>query len=239
MNESAALLELQTTDVEIMRATKRLEDLPEKKAILEARAKQREIANMQAKASMLVRKLESELKARQDEIATLTEKLGEEQAKVMATADHRQVQAITREMDGLRRRVDKLEMESLQYMERIDKAKAQVDTIAEALQTIADKESELIEHYKAVGGQIQGEISQLEARRKSIEAHVSADLLSRYEAARANKGGIGVGKLENDTCTACRMSLPAQRVKALHEGEDVGVCPECRRLIVVRTGDEE
>lgn len=234
MNEAAALLELQGIDVEILRANKRLDTLPEKQAILEVRAKQREIGQMRAKAEMLVRKLEAELKARQDEMTTLAEKIDGEQAKVMATTDHRQVQAITREMDGLRRRNDKLEMESLQYMERIDKANAQLGKIDEALAGLAGKEQTLIGQFKQVGGELQEEIARLESRRTSVAKGVGEKLLATYEYGRESKGGIGVGLLEESACTACRMALPAEKVRDLQAGPDVGLCPQCKRLIVVR-----
>lgn len=239
MNEPQALLELQDIDVEIMRANKRLETLPEKQAILGVRAKQREVATMRDKAQMLVHKLDAELKARQDEITMLAEKIGVEQAKIMETTDHRQVNALTREMDGLKRRVDKLEMESLQYMERLDKAKVQVKTIEDALGKFSEKEAELIEHYKTAGGALQKEIGRLESRRKAAAKNVSEELLKRYEAARVSKGGIGVGRLDGESCTACRMSLPAERVRDLSNGDDIGTCPQCRRIIVVRTGEPE
>ncbi len=239
MNSASALLELQSADVEILRANKRLEDLPEKRAILEVRAKQREVTELRGKAELLVHKLESDLKAHNDEIAMLNDKLASEQAKVDATSDHRQVAALTREMDGFRRRVDKLEMESMQLMERIEKAKGQIATIDEALTNIAAKEASLIESFQAAGGEIQLEIAKLERRRKTLGKKVGAELLAQYESIRASRGGIGVGRLEGSTCSACRMSLPAERVSQLQHGDDVGICPQCRRLIVVRTGEEE
>ena len=120
MTQASSLLELQALDLELLRSHKKLEELPEKHAILAARAKQREVTALQGKADLVVAKLQSDLKAHQDEIAMLTAKIDEEQAKVMATTDHRAVTSITREMDGLKRRRDKLEMESLQLMERIE-----------------------------------------------------------------------------------------------------------------------
>jgi predicted nucleic acid-binding Zn-ribbon protein len=239
MSESARLLELQAIDVDILRATKRLDELPEKRAILETRAKQREVGSMREKAQMLVTKLDSEIKARQDEISMLSEKIAAEQVKVMETSDHRAVQSITREMDGLKRRVDKLEMETLQYMERAEKARAQVATIDDALAKIAVRESELIERFRAVGGAVQDEIAALSARRTATAAQISPALLTRYDQAREAKGGVGVGRLVDGACTACRMGLPAARVSELLSGPDVGVCPECKRLIVVRGGDDE
>lgn len=238
MQESAALLELQGLDVEILRAKKRLEDLPEKTAILELRAKQREIHGMRQKADLLLRKLQTEIKARADETATLNEKLATEQQKVMQTTDHRAVQSITREMDGLRRRTDKLEMESLKYMERVEKAQAQVVTIDEALAKLAEREAGLVKRFQEVGGALQDEIAGLEKRRASLASKLPADLLGRYETARESKGGVGVGRLEGDTCSACRMGLPAERLRDLMNGPDIGMCPECRRLIVVRPGDD-
>ena len=237
MAEADALLQLQSIDLEVMRSKKRLDELPEKAAILAARAKQRQVTELKAKADMLVRKLEAELKARQDEISTLTAKIDAEQTKIMQTTDHRAVQSYTREMDGLRRRVDKLEMESLQYMERIDKAKTQVSTIDSALQDLAAKEAGLIERFKVVGGEIQSHIAKQEADRSTVAASISADILAKYETSRETKAGVGVGRLVKDSCTACHMSLPAERIRDLESGPDIGTCPQCRRLIVVRAED--
>jgi uncharacterized protein len=222
-----------------MRASKRLEELPEKRAILQSRAKQRQIAEMRQNAETLVRKLDAELRARQDEITSLDEKIAAEQTRLMETTDHRQVQMITREMDGLKRRVDKLEMESLKFMERSEKASGQVETIAQALEQHAENERALVDRFRTVGGELQTEIAGLEKGRAKIAKDVSPALLERYESSRASKGGIGVGELDGDTCTACRMSLPAERVRDLVAGPDVGTCPQCRRLIVVRTGGGE
>ena len=237
MAEADALLHLQSIDLEVLRSRKRLDELPEKAAILAARARQRQVQELKNKGDMLVRKLEAELKARQDETSTLSTKIEAEQTKIMQTTDHRAVQAITREMDGLRRRVDKLEMESLQYMERIEKAKTQVGTIDGALQELAAQEAELIERFKAVGGELQNQIAKLESERTSVAASISPEVLAKYEKARESKAGVGVGSLVKDTCTACHMSLPAERVRDLENGPDIGVCPQCRRLIVVRSQD--
>lgn len=237
MTEPGTLLALQSVDLELIRAAKRLDELPEKAAILATRAKRREVASMRDKAAMLVRKLEAEVKSRQDEIETLTAKIEGEQSKIMETSDHRQVQALTREMDGLKRRVDKLEMEEMQFLERVEKAESQVKTVDAALEAFAEKEAELVKHFKVVGGALQDEIAQMQAERSRLAKAMDPHLLAHYEEVRSSKGGVGVGRLDGDTCTACHMSLPAERIRDLNNGDDVGICPACRRLIVVRGGD--
>lgn len=238
MDQVDALLELQDLDLEILRAKKRLDELPEKHAILEVRAKQREVAALGQRAGLVVHKLESELKAHQDEISMLAEKIAGEQAKVMATTDHRQIQSLTREMDGLKRRSDKIEMESMQLMERIDKAKAQADKVDEALAGLKVKDDALVKRFQEVGGELKREIAAEESRRATLAKVVASDLLGRYETTRESRGGVGVGRLEGNACSACRMELPMERLAELKAGPEVGVCPQCRRLIVVRPGDK-
>ena len=235
MTQAASLLALQDLDVEIMRAKKRLEELPEKREILVIRAKIKDVSTLHGKADLLVKKLTADLKAHQDEIETLTEKITAEQAKVMATTDHRAVQSITREMDGLRRRKDKMEMESLQLMERIEKAQAQTGKIDEALTQLSERDASLCERFKAVGGALQHEIAAMEKKRTKTAAAITPSTVARYEQIRESRGGIGVGRLDGDACTACRMSLPAERILELEGGDDSSICPQCRRLIVVRS----
>jgi predicted nucleic acid-binding Zn-ribbon protein len=86
-----------------------------------------------------------------------------------------------------------------------------------------------------VGAALQSEIAEMEHSRHAAAAATGHDILTRYEAVRESKGDIGVGKLQGETCSACRMTLPAERVRQLSMGDDIGVCPQCRRLIVVRS----
>jgi predicted nucleic acid-binding Zn-ribbon protein len=238
MKEAASLLELQRLDLEIAHGKKRLEELPEKQSILVIRHKLRDVAVLRQKAGLLVGKLNADLKAHQDEIESLTVKIDAEQAKVMSTADHRAVATLTREMDGLRRRREKLEMESLGLMDRIEKATAQSVTIDSAIEQLTEKEAAAIAEYKSVGGALQAETAGLEAERIVLAGSVDAETLGRYEGLREGKGGVAVGRLDGDTCSACRMSLPAERISELTSGPDVATCPHCHRLIVVRVDGE-
>ncbi|NTW27937.1 MAG: hypothetical protein HGA39_01020 [Coriobacteriia bacterium] len=238
MTQAAALLDLQAVDLEILRNKKRLDELPEKQAILELRAKQREVMALHARAEVLLGKLQKDLKAHQDEVFMLSEKIKGEQAKVSASTDHRAITSMTREMDGLRRRRDKLEVEAIALMERVEKATGQIGTIDEALEQLKTKDAALVERYKTVGRAAQSEIAALEARRAALASSLPVELAERYEAVRASKGGVGVGRLEAGACSACRMLLPAQRVASLEAGDAIGVCPQCHRMIVVRSDHE-
>jgi predicted nucleic acid-binding Zn-ribbon protein len=123
-------------------------------------------------------------------------------------------------------------------MDRIEKATAQSVTIDSALEQLTEREGTAIAQYKSVGGALQNETAALEAKRLSVAEFLDADTLAEYESVRESKGGVAVGRLEGDTCSACRMSLPAERIRELTSGPDVAICPHCHRLIVVRVDGE-
>lgn len=235
MSEGSVLLRLQEADLEIRRSQRQLEELPVKKRILEIRHKIKEVETLKAKAEGLVLRLQRETAKNEDETAQVSSKLEAEQAKVMSgvVTNPKEVQHITREMDALRRRKDKLEMEDLELMERIEKARLQVGKVEVALQQLASQEHALTEEFKSAGGQLQSAIEELTSRRAVLAESIPADLLARYETLRESKGGMGAATLVGTACTACRVELPAERLEELRAQGGIVVCPACRRLLVI------
>lgn len=241
MHHARILLDLQTHDLEIRRAEKALDELPEKRAILELRHKAEDVRTLRAKAETLAHRHERAITATSDEIASVEGKIAHVQAVLDAgdVSNPKEVHNLAREMDALKRRKDKLENETLQTMERLEKARGQVATIESALEQLDQREAALIETFRAKGGDLQGRLERQRAERESLSALLDQDLRERYESARAAKGGVGAARLENSMCTACRVDLPRERVRELLSGPDIGVCPSCKRLLVVRgLGDE-
>lgn len=239
MDQGAALLDLQETDLSIVRSEKRLDEMPEKLAILETRKKIREVEGLRLQAEELVARLQRAIAKHEDECSSVTEKLESEQAKFMSgeIVNPKELTHISREMDALKRRLDKLEMEEMALMERVEKARAQVDKVDAALAQLAAKEVAVTGTFKAKGSELIAEIERMKAHREALLPTIEPDLLSRYESNRATKSGIGVGRLDGSKCTACHMELPAERVEDLRGGPEIGVCPGCKRLIVTGTGE--
>ncbi|MDY0088320.1 MAG: C4-type zinc ribbon domain-containing protein [Coriobacteriia bacterium] len=240
MGLPAILLALQECDLETRRASKELEEMPEKKAILKARHKAAEVRELRGRAEELARRLERSIAANNDEVASVEQKI----AAVQATLDSgqvtnpKEVHNLSREMDALKRREDKLDNDTLTLMERAEKAGEQLATIDAALETLADRESELITAYQHKGGEVQTRLEEQRAARSELAAALGGDMLARYEAAADAKGGIGAARLLEVACSACRVELPAERLEELKAGPDIGVCPNCRRLLVVRGTDD-
>lgn len=241
MDQGETLLSLQETDLETIRAEKRLDELPVKQSILAIRKKTRDVQVLKTKTGDLVAGFARAMSRNEDETAQIAEKFETEQAKVMSgeITNPKEIQHLTREMDSLRRRKEKLEMEDLDLMERAEKAAGQVAKVDAALEQLAAQEATLTAQFRTEGGELQTELEELAKGRTVLASKLGGELLGRYEALRAAKGGVGAALLKGHMCSACRMELPAQRIEELLAGPEIGVCPVCKRLLVVKPDQDE
>lgn len=236
METTRTLLQLQESDLSILRLSKELDDMPEKRAILTARAKIAEIARLKERTDTVLHHLDLGAKSIEDAIAGVKAKMDAEQARFESgeIVNVKELQAVSRELDSLRRRVEQLEDELLAQMQKREDGALQAAKIDAALEEGARREAELTARFKERGGDILARIEAEKRARAALAGALPEALYSRYEEVRKTHHGVGVGLLTGSMCGACRVGLPAGKVQALLDGPDIGTCPNCGRLIVVR-----
>jgi predicted nucleic acid-binding Zn-ribbon protein len=236
METVRTLLELQEKDLAILRLTKELDEMPEKRAILAARAKIAEIGKLKERTAGVLHHMDQAAGVIEDTIAGVKTKMESEQAKLLSghIANPKELQSVSMELDALRRRVDALEGELLVQMQKREDGAAQAAKIDAALGEGAKREAELTRQFKTRGGELLSRIDSEKSARAALAAALPAELIAKYEVVRETHHSMGVGALSGSMCGACRVSLPAGKVQALLEGPDVGTCPNCGRLLVVR-----
>jgi predicted nucleic acid-binding Zn-ribbon protein len=235
MDEARILLELQDLDLKVLRLNKRLDEMPEKRSILSLRAKLADVKNLLERSSAVGRVVDARLARLEDEAGAVTVKMEAEQAKLLSgqVKNPKELQAISMELDSLKRRRDALENDELAEMAKREDADAQETKVRAVLEAGARKEAELVADFKKQGSALVSEIEQLTARREALVGSLAAELVARYESIREVKHGIGVGVLDGHMCGACRVSLPNDQLERLASGPPIGTCPKCQRLIVV------
>jgi predicted nucleic acid-binding Zn-ribbon protein len=241
MDQATLLVTLQDTDLAVLRARKRLEEMPEKTAVLELRKRIRELDSLRVRMQAAWDAIDHTVKRHEDEAAILDAKIETEQAKLMSgqVTNPKEVQNISREMDSLRRHKDKLENGTLDEMEKRETADAQRRKVEAAIDVAKRNEAAALTTFQTTGADIQREIDRLAATRITVAREMESGLLARYEALRDMKHGIAVGVLRDETCSACRVELPSERVQALlDEGTPIATCPTCHRLLIVRAASD-
>jgi len=236
MHTARALIELQEHDLLILRLEKELEEMPEKRAILTARAKLAEIEKIRERTEAAIHAMDAVSKRIEDQIAVASDKMAAEQKKLESGEINsaKEVQAVSMELDALNRRVALLEGELLAEMQKRENGDAQLAKIDAALADGHRAESTMLDRFKDRGGELLTRIETARRERAALLDVLGAELGARYEALRLSHHGVAVATLDDAMCTGCRVTLPSVKVLRLNEGPDIGSCPGCGRILIVR-----
>lgn len=233
-HDIAILRKLQEADRKVVSAKKEFENLPHRKAILEVRTKKDEILKKkvqvqdmlddeEGKLASLVQE-DEQLEKKQDEISTeLTEVQG----------DYRAVTSKTRELDGVRKRREKVALELTRVEEQVNKINPVMKQIMTALSILEEKEKELVESFQKTGGSLRVVIAEGEKVRGELAGEVDPSILRVYEQTLERCGGVALAELVNDSCGACRTSFDSSRMSKIRSEAPLATCPACRRLLIV------
>lgn len=235
MDVSRILLELQARDLRLVRAHKRLDEMPEKRAILAARHKIAEIETLLAKTEKVGHVLDAALRKSEDESARISEKIDHEQAKLLSgeVTNPKELQNISKELASLVKQREHIDGEILAAMEKREAAQQQSDKIQAAIKVGRAKEAAMLADFQNKGAELLAEIEQLKKERQALSGKLPVDLREKYTSLLDTKHGIAVGVLEGRSCTACRIELPGERLQALMSGPAIALCPSCQRLLIV------
>ena len=228
------LFELQRIDLEIMRFTKELDELPQRAIIMAARDKKAEIQAKGEKVAELKRATMKRITRIDDEDASLAKKEAGVQAAIDAAhGDFRNVEARTKELAGIVRRRGTIAEDRAAIQAELDKIGAMEAQIALAVEEISAKEQQAIDSFQKQGGELKLAIAKLEAARGPVEAKVNDDLARAYDRIVARSGGVAIGVLDDSRCGVCRMPIESGRLIDLRSQAPLGICPACKRLLVI------
>jgi len=120
--------------------------------------------------------------------------------------------------------------------------------------------ADLDEEIKKSTALIEQQKKELEERRKSIEAEVSAkkaqirkleedeqsitpgldpEILFKFERIIRNKMGRGIVAIKGGVCMGCHMVLPVQFANNVHQGEETVFCPYCSRILFYEESEQD
>ena len=228
------LRRMQQIDLDLMKAKKKLEELPQRATILAARQKKRtieqkcdQVAEMRARAEGMAAKLEAE-----------DAELAEKQRRVQEAIDgslgnYRNVEAHTKELNGFAKRRNALEVELTRLGEELAKIEGVQSQVSQALAEVDKQEAAAIVSFQREGGALQAEIARMSADREGMSAELSPELRDTYNRTASRTGGVAVGLLTEGRCGVCRTVIDGGRLIDLKAEAPLGTCPHCKRLLVV------
>lgn len=233
-HDIATLRKLQEVDRKVVSAKKEFKELPHRKAILEVRAKKEEVLKRKVQVQDMLDDAEGKLAAFVQEDEQLSAKQDEiTETLAQVQGDYRAVTAHTRDLDGVRKRREKVSLELSRVEEEVNRINPVMKQIMQALSELDAKEQDLIASFQKVGGSLRSAIEEGEKARVALAEQVDKDLLKVYEKTRSSCGGVALAEVHEGACSACRNTFDSSRMSKIRSQAPLATCPVCRRLLIV------
>lgn len=192
-------------------------------------AKQAEIKH----SRMHYDRLDLDLKSREEHVAKYRVALN-------SAKTNKEYSAVLTQINTIKVDVSKFEDEMLALMTQIDNDQATVKEIQESIDTqtqqLTDVRKEIIQHHV----EIETELEALEEQRKEASQKVPAKarllfdrLADRYDGEVLAEVAYKNGRRTEQSCGGCFMSIPLESVNSLMTRDDILVCSNCGRLLVL------
>jgi uncharacterized protein len=233
--ELDALLALQATDHRVRKLQHLLDDLPEQQAYEAAAARVGELGREHEDVRVDLERASAEQRQLERETDILTERKDAETVRLYDGSVHnaREARSVEAEIETTKRRIAEHEDSLLEVLETVEGLESRLAELSAAQEASRQEAEQLSAARDESAKGLLAELGELQVTRDRQATGLPADLLRRYEEVAARAGGTGVGQLEGNACSACRIELSYADVGELLAGPPLATCPQCRRLLVV------
>ncbi len=227
-----ALYALQLVDTQIQRAKRAQAALDNGTSA--ATAAQTAHASAQARRGEW-QKLAGELKDSELKSAAVETKRKNYQGKLYqgTVTNPKELANIEKEIEALGRQQSDLDGRVLELMDEAEQAQAVLTVADEQARQADGHRAEVVASFRSRHQALDLELADLARQRLEAEPLVEDKAaLKRYDAIRVKQGGIGIARIEGNSCGGCRMTLSSTSIKAVKEGTQMQTCENCGRLLM-------
>ncbi len=230
------LLELQSIDTVVARLEHRRRSLPELAQIAERQAVRRRQGEDLIAANTVISDLELDLQKAEADLVPVRQRLERDQQRVGdgTVTDGKQLSALLDEIQHLRRRINALEDDELEVMERLEASTGLRDELAAARTAGEGELRALMAAREAQFTDIDAELATHRTQRAAIVGELPSELVMLYERIAAKSGGTGAAAILQRRCSGCQLPINAAELTRYRAAapDQVLRCEECDRILV-------
>lgn len=228
-----ALLALQRIDTSLDAIANRRARLPESTALAAASAALQAHRAAIAAAQQRAADAQAVIDGTEHDSEALTAKRTRLEGQLKTVIAPREAEALMHEIATINAQRSDLDDRELEALEQQAAAEEEAASLAAGESALVDAEAEATAALDAVVATLDGEQSDLRARRVEAAAAFDAGELQQYDSMRKRHDGVAIAVLDGLRCTGCHLDLSRAEVdqlKALPAGE-VADCPQCGRWL--------
>ncbi len=236
MNPWEQFLEVQRHDTALDQLEHRRASTPERAELASLPDEYASVDAQVAEAEEIRHGLTRDQRRLEDEIGSLKERRDQATAKLYdgSVTAPKELSALQDDIASIDRRISTLEDQILEIMEQAEPVDADLERLAAERAVLDERSQALQARIAEVEADIDADVEAIGVERAVSVEGIPADLVSRYDTARSQLGGVAVARLVRGVCDGCHLTLPAvevDRIKHLPIDEPVN-CEECGRFLV-------
>jgi uncharacterized protein len=228
-NEIAQLLEIQCIDQRLVEASEHIKRLNRDRARLEEKvveadqafaAQQQDLKQLEHDSLMLnlhVDELDNNIRDYQHRLDT-------------GIISFKEMEDLRAKIISERKRINQMEDDALQMMDRIASDKAAIDVAKTALSERHKELAAAIAEADAEIGRENDEIAALQEQRAALAGEMSEFLLSQYESLH-RKFADPIVTINNMTCAGCKLKLSGSTIERARGSLSIVTCEHCSRIL--------
>lgn len=231
-NQLQDLLELTVTDQVITRTKNEVDGLRNSPVLAQLQVELRASSTKYIEANNKTDGLKLELKRVETDLATVEQRIKRDNTTLHSTGSARDAMAIQSELKSLNKRKSDLEEISLELMDQLAIAQAELENHVRDRAQIEERLRAETETLQATAAKLISGLTLRSADRAQLASRLSSELFELY-AAKA-KRGVPVGRLTHRECGACNMTITAAALQELlnSPSDELISCPECGAILV-------
>jgi predicted nucleic acid-binding Zn-ribbon protein len=233
MSAAEQLLELQLTDSAIDLLRNRLPRLPE---VIASAAAQAEVEAWEKRRRSLreeIDSFEAAIATAEQASAQISTKRARLETQLKTIISPREAEALMHEIATLNAQRSALDDDELEAMEGLSHTEGELAEHDAAEARVRDAAAAAAESAAMATDAVRTELAELTATSEARRAEIDPALLRRYDAMRAQLGGVAIAKLNNLRCEGCHIDMSraeADDIKRL-PADEMPECPNCGRLL--------
>jgi hypothetical protein len=197
----------------------------QKGAILEKDQKARAASDRKGLLDASVGEMERTRSSLQQELRQLAGQMEKAREKMARCRNERETNAVSREVDELRRIQRERDVEINKLSELIEQAKTERDAMPALGVEETPEASPMAE--------LERERDELLRERLEVTKGLDSILLKRYDAVRAKRGS-GIAEVVKGTCMACHIQLSPMIYQQMLNSKELITCSSCLRILYLR-----
>ncbi len=237
MNEQLKLIvELQNLDTIIISIKKNIEMIPLKITNDQHELKAAQESYELSQSNLIT--LEKKKKEKEGDIRELGAKMTKLREKTSGIKTNKEYQAYIKEVENMKKELDKAEEELLNIMESLDESKKIIELKKAKVKEEEEKLEVIKRKINLEKNKGERELKNLMNTRKEFVNKIEKDHYDIYMNLLKVCKGQAVVEVRDEICYGCNLHIPPQQYVKIKNNNEFSSCPQCRRILYYKKPEE-